>query len=108
MRKFITYTLREFGYRVIEAVDGEDAVSKFAGEEKGIQLLIMDVVMPKMNGKEAYQEICKSEKNIPVLFLSGYTADIINKKGILDEGINFIAKPMTPHALLSKVREAFA
>jgi len=108
VRKFITYTLREFGYRVIEAVDGEDAVSKFAGEEKGIQLLIMDVVMPKMNGKEAYQEICKSEKNIPVLFLSGYTADIINKKGILDEGINFIAKPMTPHALLSKVREAFA
>jgi PAS domain S-box-containing protein len=108
VRRFITHTLREFGYRVIEAVDGEDAVSKFVEHRDGIELVILDVVMPKMNGKEAYQEICKLRSDIPALFSSGYTADIINKRGVLDEGINFISKPMTPHDLLSKVRAVFA
>ncbi|HBG04256.1 MAG: hypothetical protein A2075_13695 [Geobacteraceae bacterium GWC2_58_44] len=108
VRKFISHTLREFGYQVIEALDGEDAVSKFARHKSAIQLLILDVVMPRMNGKEAYQAICKSAVKVPVLFLSGYTADIISKKGVLDEGINFISKPMTPHDLLAKVRAVFA
>jgi CheY-like chemotaxis protein len=107
VRKFITHTLREFGYQVIEALDGEDAIRKFVEHKNAIQLVILDVVMPKMNGKEAYQEICKSSANIPVLFSSGYTADIISKRGMLDEGINFISKPMTPHDLLAKVRAVF-
>ena len=107
VRNFISHTLRTFGYTVVEARDGEDAIRKFAEHKEAIQLLILDVVMPKMNGKEVYQEICKSAKHIPVLFSSGYTADIINQKGVLDEGINFIAKPMTPHDLLAKVRAVF-
>ena len=107
VRKFITHTLRDFGYQVIEAMDGEDAVRKFAEHQDRIQLVILDVVMPKMNGKEAYREICKLKTDVPALFSSGYTADIINKRGVLDEGINFISKPMTPHDLLAKVRAVF-
>ena len=108
VRKFITHTLKKFGYRVIEAVDGEDAVRQFAEHKEGIQLLILDLVMPKMNGREAYQEICKLKQGIPALFSSGYTADIINRRGGLDEGINFISKPMTPRDLLVKVRDVFS
>ena len=108
VKRFMTETLIHFGYQVIEAEDGEDAVRKFAQFGNKVQLLILDVVMPKKNGKEVYQEICKLGKNIPVLFSSGYTADIINQKGVLKEGIGFISKPMAPHELLSKVRAAFS
>ena len=92
---------------MIEARDGEEAIRKFAEHKEVIQLLILDVVMPNMSGKEAYREIRKTAKHIPVLFSSGYTADVVNQKGALDEGINFIAKPMTPHDLLAKVRAVF-
>ena len=108
VKRFMTETLTHFGYQVIEAEDGEDAVRKFVQFGNKVQLLILDVVMPKMNGKEVHQEICKLGKNIPVLFSSGYTADIINQKGVLKEGIGFISKPMAPHELLSKVRAAFS
>ena len=108
VKRFMTQTLTHFGYQVIEAQDGEEAVRKFAEFGREVQLLILDVVMPKMNGKEVYREICKSGKNIPVLFSSGYTGDIINRKGVLEEGVGFISKPMTPHDLLAKVRAAFS
>ena len=108
MRKFITHTLTEFGYKVIQATDGEEAIRKFVEHKNEVELVILDVVMPKMNGKEVYQEICRLKDNIPVLFSSGYNADIINKKGVLGEGMNFICKPMTPHDLLAKVRAVFA
>ena len=108
VREFMTHTLREYGYRVIEAGDGEEALHRFAQHQATVQLLILDVVMPKMNGKEVYQKICDSGKNIPVLFSSGYTADIINRNGVLDKGINFLSKPMTPHDLLAKVRAVFS
>ena len=108
VKRFMTETLTHFGYKVIEAEDGEDAIRKFVEFGKEVKLLILDVVMPRMNGKEVYQEICKWEKDIPVLFSSGYTADIINQKGVLEEGVGFISKPMTPYDLLAKVRAAFS
>jgi signal transduction histidine kinase len=108
VRGFMAHTLREYGYQVIEARDGEEALRRFAQHEGTVQLLILDVVMPKMNGKEVYQKICGSGKSIPVLFSSGYTADIINRNGVLDKGLNFLSKPMTPHDLLAKVRAVFS
>jgi len=105
VRRFVRTILEEYGYTVIEAVDGEDAVSKFIENKDKIQLLILDVIMPKKNGKEAYEEIRKVRNDVPVLFSSGYTADIISKKGILEEGFNFISKPISSSLLLSKVRE---
>lgn len=105
VRRFVRSILEEYGYTVIEAVDGEDAVDKFRENKERIQLLILDVIMPKKNGKEAYEEIRKVRSDVPVLFSSGYTADIISKKGILEEGFNFISKPISSSLLLSKIRE---
>jgi PAS domain S-box-containing protein len=106
VRKLTKTVLDGFGYKVIEAVDGEDAIKKFMDDKDKIQLLILDVIMPKKNGKEAYNEIKKTKPNIKALFTSGYTADIIQKKGLLEEGLNFIPKPISPRELLRKVREA--
>lgn len=97
--------LEEFGYKAIEAVNGDDAVRKFIDNRDTIQLLIMDVIMPKKNGKEAYEEIKIIKPDVKVLFLSGYSNDIIHRKGIIDENLNFLAKPASPIKLLSKIRE---
>ncbi len=80
----LTKTLIEgFGYNVIEAADGEDAINKFVGDKDEIQLLILDLIMPKKNGKEAYDEIKKIRPDIKALFTSGYAIDIIKRKGLL-------------------------
>jgi CheY-like chemotaxis protein len=96
--------LEEFGYRVIVAQNGEEAVEKYK-ENPGISLLILDVIMPGKNGKEVYEEIRGLRWDIKALFMSGYTANIIHKKGILDSGTEFISKPFSPNAFLRKVRE---
>lgn len=105
----LTRTLLEtYGYGVIEAVDGEDAVAKFAQHKDDIKLVIMDVVMPKMNGKEAFNEMCRILPGVKALFTSGYTPNVVHKKGVLMEGVNFIPKPSTPRDLLKKIREILA
>jgi two-component system cell cycle sensor histidine kinase/response regulator CckA len=97
--------LEEYGYKVIEAVDGEEAVDTFKKNKECIQLVVIDVIMPKKSGKEAIDEIRKIRQDVKVLFTSGYTSDIISRKGILEEGMDFISKPLTPHSLLAKIRE---
>ena len=97
--------LEGYGYDVIEAVDGDDAVRKYMENKEKIQILLLDVVMPKKNGKEVYEEIVKIRPDIKKLFMSGYTSDIIQKQGIIDEGIHIIYKPLTPDVLLRKVRQ---
>jgi|MudIll2142460700_1097286.scaffolds.fasta_scaffold02507_6 PAS domain S-box-containing protein len=105
VRNLTKKILEECGYTVIEAVDGEDAVSKVTENKKRIQLAILDVVMPKKNGKEAYDEIKKIAPRVRVLFTSGYTANTIQTRGFIDEGLHFIAKPVPPKQFLLKVRE---
>ena len=105
VRRLVKSYLEEFGYSVIEAGNGEDAVARFAENKDRIQLLILDVVMPKKNGREAYEEIRKMRGDVRVIFSSGYTEDIIQKQVILEERFPFITKPVTPQLLLSKVRE---
>lgn len=105
VRKLTKTVLDGFGYKVIEAVDGEDAIKKFMDDKDKIQLLILDIVMPKKNGKEAYNEIKKTKPNIKALFTSGYAKDIIHRKGFSEEGFSFISKPVLPRELLRKVRE---
>jgi CheY-like chemotaxis protein len=89
----------------MEAVDGEDAIRIFNENKDKIQLLFLDVIMPKKNGKEVYDDIKKVRPDIKAIFTSGYNADIIHKKGILEEGLDFITKPISPEELLRKVRE---
>lgn len=108
VRKLTKYVLERYGYKVIEAVDGEDAVHKFMENQGNIDLLLFDVIMPRMNGKMAYEEIKKARRKIPVIFISGYTANVIHKKGILDEGLNLVFKPISPTGLLSKIRQVLS
>jgi PAS domain S-box-containing protein len=106
VRSLTRRMLEEFGYRVIEACDGEDAVQKFNEHADAVSLAILDVVMPKKNGMDAYRELQKLRPGIKALFMSGYTADIIEKRGILDKGMLFISKPASPDDLLRIVRKA--
>ncbi|MBU4389030.1 MAG: response regulator, partial [Proteobacteria bacterium] len=105
VREIIKTILDRFGYKVIEAVDGEDAVIRFKENKDKIDLVILDVIMPKKNGKMAYDEIKELRPEIKAIFTSGYTTDLIDKKGILEEGINFIQKPVSANELLRKIRE---
>ncbi|OGR00845.1 MAG: hypothetical protein A2511_01570 [Deltaproteobacteria bacterium RIFOXYD12_FULL_50_9] len=105
VRNLTRTVLENFGYRVIEAVDGVDAVIKFKENKDRIRLLVLDMLMPGKDGREAYEDIKKIRPDIRVLFLSGYTADILQGKGILKEGMEFIAKPVLVNEFLQKVRE---
>ena len=100
-KKFLT----NYGYKVIEAVDGPDAIDKFKRYRDQIQLLLLDVILPKKNAKEVYEQIKQTAPDIKVLFMSGYTVDIMHKQGIFKENLNFIMKPVSPSKLLRKVRE---
>lgn len=97
--------LEKFGYFVIEAADGEEAVEKFAKYKDRIDLALLDVIMPKKNGRVAYDDISAIKPGIKALFISGYTADIIHKKGIFESHIHFISKPFTPETLAGKIRD---
>lgn len=104
--KSLTKTvLEEFGYKVIEAADGEEAIRRFIDNKDKIQLLIFDVVMPRIGGKKAYEKIRKMKPDIKVIFTSGYTADFVQKRDIIEKGWGFITKPVSPTELLKKVRE---
>ncbi len=105
LRKLAGTLLDKYGYTVIEAIDGDDALARFNAYKKRIDLLITDVVIPKRSGIEVFETIRMLHPEIKVLFLSGYSKDIIQKKGILDTGANFLQKPVSPNTLLAKVRE---
>jgi PAS domain S-box-containing protein len=96
--------LEKAGYRVIEAANGDDAVTQFRLYRDEIMLVIMDLVMPKMNGRKAYAEICKIRPGVKVIFISGYAADVISEKGISTDGFRFIQKPIKPREYLREVR----
>ena len=100
--------LELFADHVIEAIDGMDAIEKFKEHRGDIDLLILDVIMPRMSGKEAYQEIKKISPDVKALFISGHAEDILSNKGILEEGINFIYKPLTPSQLYRKIEEVIS
>ena len=104
-RDSMTSILSEYGYTVIEALDGKDALEKFDANRDRIAFLLLDVVMPEKDGKAVYQEIEAVRPGLPVLFVSGYTEDVIAKKGIVPGRDAFIFKPVSPRILLTKVRE---
>ena len=98
-------TLEEQGYRVIEARDGEDAVRVFREHAADVKLCLLDVIMPKKNGKDAYREICALRGDVKAIFMSGYTADVIQSNDLLQKNIVFVSKPLVPRKLLALVRD---
>lgn len=104
LRKLTHTILTQFGYNVIEAVDGEDAVRKYRENQDSIHLLLFDLVMPKMNGNEAYEEIRKISPGIKIVFTSGYAPDTIRGKSVFESNVPIVYKPVSPVELLKKVR----
>ena len=97
--------LEESGYRVLAASTPEAALSLAEEHPSPIQLLISDLIMPRMNGKELSVTLKKIRPEMKVLFMSGYTSDIISSHGVIDQGIFFLQKPVSFVTLTSKVRE---
>jgi CheY-like chemotaxis protein len=106
VRKLVAEILKGQGYTVIEASDGEEAM-KVSRENAGkkIHLLLTDVVMPGMSGRELAVVLGLQHPNMKVLYMSGYTDNAIVHHGVLEEGVNYIQKPFTLDALARKVRE---
>ena len=106
MRNVAAHVLREQGYTVLEATNGTDAlrVSEECADQE-IHLLLTDVVMPLMGGKELADKLRLIRPDISVLFASGYTDDAIVSQDILKERTQFMQKPFTPSDLAHKVRE---
>jgi PAS domain S-box-containing protein len=105
VRRFISNYLGRRGYYIITANDGDEAVTMFKGNKDLIDLVILDVVMPGKNGKVVYGEIKKLKPEIKVLFISGHTDDILSAKGIEQESLEFMQKPLEPTTFLAKVEE---
>jgi len=105
VREAIRFTLDDAGYKTIEAVDGEDALRKFLEFKEDVDLVILDVVMPKMSGKVVFDKVREVHPGVKVLFMSGYAEEIISGKGIAFREFDYLEKPATPPQLLNKVRE---
>jgi len=105
VRNFLRDTLRRAGYSIITASDGEEALNRFRLASRAIPLVISDVVMPRKNGKQIFEEIRSLSPDVKFIFISGYTADVIIQKGIFDSGVDFVTKPFTKSDILGKIRE---
>jgi two-component system, cell cycle sensor histidine kinase and response regulator CckA len=104
VRGLASRVLKKAGYAILEAANGAEAL-KLCEDRKGpIDLLVTDVVMPNVGGRELSERILKLRPGLKVLFLSGYTADAVIRQGVLAHGVEFLEKPFTPRALTDKVR----
>ena len=105
VRLLTARVLSEFGYHVITATDGEDAVGKFEAHRDSIQLLLLDLIMPYRNGKEAFDEIRRISPEVRGIFMTtGYSPDILEEMSF-EAGTQIIMKPFSPMELKRKVRE---
>jgi DNA-binding response OmpR family regulator len=96
--------LRSHGYQVTSARDGDEALRKVEERDCGIDLVLTDLVMPKMSGKDLVERLALIQPGMKVLYMSGYTDDAIARHGIFEGGDHFIRKPFYPGNLVRKVR----
>jgi CheY-like chemotaxis protein len=104
VRHLASRGLRDHGYTVIDAKNGADAFQYIQEHPGTVDLVLSDVVMPEMGGRELAQSLALSDPDLPILFMSGYTGDDVVQRGLLDPGAPFQQKPFTPAALALKVR----
>ncbi len=105
VRKLVERTLANEGYQVLIAGYGTEAITLSESFQNPIHLLITDVIMPKMSGRELADTLAKVRENMKILFISGYTDNAVVHHGMLDNGIEFLQKPFSPNQLLKKVRD---
>ena len=105
VRAVATRVLREAGYTVFEAASGPAAVAVAERETRRIDVLVTDVIMPRMSGRELADRLLARRPELKVLYVSGYTDDSILHHGVLEPGMFFLEKPFAAEALLRKVRQ---
>jgi PAS domain S-box-containing protein len=105
LRNLARIVLRKNGYTVLEAAHGAEALSICQSHPASIDLLMTDVVMPILGGRELADRVAQLRPDVKVLFVSGYTDDAVVRNGVMAESVQFLHKPFTPATLLSKVRE---
>jgi CheY-like chemotaxis protein len=105
LRTALRNALSRLGYHVLEAVTGQEALEVWNQQHDAIRLLLTDMVMPGgMNGKELAEQILKQDPKMKVVYASGYSAEIAGKDFLLEEGVNYLAKPFEAHKLAETVR----
>ncbi len=105
VRNLVADFLKSSGHTVIEAGEGEEAIRLASSQKQKIDLLISDVVMPKLSGRELWNDLRKRLPTLKVLFISGYTDDSVVRHGVIDGDVAFLQKPFTMRALAAKIRE---
>ena len=105
VRKMMITVLSDQGYTILEAANGETAIRVFDEHKDATSLVILDVVMPGKNGREVLDVIARLNPLIKAIFVSGYTGDIVLDKGVQEDGVDFLEKPISVAKLLSKIRE---
>lgn len=100
----ITTALSRLGYHVLSASDGHTALERFGTSPDDIRILVTDVMMPRMSGRELAVKLTALRPKIAVLYASGYTQDVTSRHGVFEPDVNFIQKPYTPHGLAARIR----
>lgn len=108
VRQSIASILRQHNYRVLAAANGREAVEMFKNSDSDIHLLILDIVMPKMSGKEAFEKIRSLSPGTKTIFMSGYTADLITTGTPSGRDVFFVEKPVMPDILLTTIQKALS
>jgi signal transduction histidine kinase/ActR/RegA family two-component response regulator len=104
VRSYLVETLQDLNYRVREAPDGASALVLFDSDSSEVDLLLTDIVMPGINGRQLADELCNRQPSLKVLFMTGYSRDAIVHHGRLDVGVSMLQKPLTQATLAAKIR----
>jgi len=105
VRRLITGVLASYGYRVLEAPNGSSALTEAKDYPGRIDLLLTDVIMPDMTGKDVADRLRPARPEMKVLYVSGYSGEVIAHRGVLEAGVAYLPKPFTPTLLVTKVRQ---
>ena len=105
VRSLTREVLEKYGYTVLEAANVEEALKVADAHEGPLDLLLSDVVMPRMGGPELAQALLAKRPSVKVLYMSGYTDHPMVRRGVVNAGVAFLQKPFTPTVLVSRVRE---
>ena len=108
MRAVTRHILQRYGYAVLEASDGEQGLRICSQHRGPIHLLLTDVVMPGIGGRQLAEQLGRLRPETKVLFVSGYTDDILVRHGVAKEQVDFLQKPFLPSALIQKIRSNLA
>lgn len=108
VRPMIVELLQDIGYQVLEAHDGTDVVALMENYGDTVDLLLLDVIMPRMNGYEALSAVRVRHPDLPCVFLSGYSDETLKQKAKITGDFNYLSKPIMPDKLIEAVRVALS